>query len=88
MSAHFGIEHRLIGDDEQGVLLRMDFQDGGGDFVQLEAEKLSARIRGNIQRSNNRGFLRGTGTFLLLLHELIKTRHVHREAALGAQQLG
>ena len=35
---------------------------------------------------NNAGFLGGAGAFLLLLHELFKTRHVHREATLGAEE--
>jgi hypothetical protein len=86
LAAHFGVKDRLVGNDEPRVFLRMDFKDGGLHLIGLKANKLGAGIGGDVQCSHDGGFLCGTRAFALLLHELFKTRHVHRDASLGTQQ--
>ena len=85
LAAHFGVEDGLVGDDEERVFLRVDFEHGGFAFVGVEAEELGDGIGGDVEGADDGGFLRGAGAFLLLLHQLLETRHVHPESALGSR---
>ena len=77
LAAHFGIEDGLVGDDEEGVFLRMDFEDGGLGFVGVEADEFGDGFGGDVECADDIGFLSGAGALLLLLHQLVKVKHVY-----------
>ena len=81
LAAHLGVEDGFVGDDEERVFLRVDFQNRGYAFVVLETEELGDGFGGNVEGADDAGFLGGAGTFLLLIHELFEARHIHGEAA-------
>ena len=86
LSAHFGVEDGLVGDDEKRVFLRVDFEDGGFDGIGFEAGELGDGFGGDVEGADDGGFTGGAGAFLLLLHELFKTRHVQFKTTLGAEE--
>ena len=88
LSAHFGVEHGLVGDDKERVFLRMDFEHGRFAFVVVEAEEPGDGNGGDVEGADDGGFLRGAGAFLLLLHEFFETRHIHFHAEFGAEEFG
>ena len=68
LTAHLGKEYSLVCNDEYLVVLLVDFEDLCITAVLLKAEKFSDGIRLYVECADDGLFLRGAGTFALLLH--------------------
>ena len=87
LAAHLRVEDGLVGDDEQRVFLRMDFEDGGLDLIGVEAAELGDGFCRDVEGADDSGFLGGAGALLLLPLAILVTILVESEVVLGAKQL-
>ncbi len=88
LAAHLGVEDGLVGDDEERVFLRVDFEDGGFDGIGLEADELGDGFGGDVEGADDVGFLCGACAFALLLHELFEHVHFDFDAVFLSEELG
>ena len=87
LATHLGVEDGLVGDDEERVFLRMEFEDGGGDLIGLEASELGHGFGRNVEGADNAGFLGSAGSFLLLGHVKLIVINIHSKAFFLRDQL-
>ena len=88
LTTHLGVERGFIGDDEERIVLRMDFEHESLAVIIVKADKFSGGVGGYVERSDDVVLLSFTGLLALLFHALLKDLHVHFQSTLGAHQFG
>lgn len=82
LAAHLGVENGLVGDDEERVFLRVDFEDRGFAFVGIETEEFGDGLGGDVESADDGGFLGGARTFLLFSLAFLIASDINRNPTL------